>query len=70
MKRREGSSGTEGAGMDPSKLDARCINDEAGGSGDEEATDNDDPVPMMQFFRGAGLLDCAVVEYNTLSNWG
>ena len=66
----EGSSGTEGTGVDPSEVDVGCMDVEAGGSGDEEAADNDDLVLLIQYFHGAGLLECAVIEYNTLSNWG
>ena len=39
-----GSSGIEGPGVDPTEVDAGCIYDEAGGSRDEEAADNEDPV--------------------------
>ena len=56
--------------MDPSEVDAGCMDDEADGSGDEEAADNDDLVLTIQYFCCAGLLDCAVNEYNTFSNWG
>uniref|UniRef100_A0A0A9FL55 Uncharacterized protein n=1 Tax=Arundo donax TaxID=35708 RepID=A0A0A9FL55_ARUDO len=66
----EGSSGTGEVVADASEADAGCMDDEAGGSGDEEAIENDDPVPTIQYFRGAGLLDCVVDKYNTLSNWG
>uniref|UniRef100_A0A0A8YXN4 Uncharacterized protein n=1 Tax=Arundo donax TaxID=35708 RepID=A0A0A8YXN4_ARUDO len=66
----EGSFGARGAVADATEADAGCMDDEADGSGDEEAADNDDPLPAIQYFHGAGLLDCAVVEYNTLSNWG
>ena len=65
---RERSSGKEGARVDPSKVDAWCMDDEVGGSGDEEAADNNDSVPAIQYFRGVGLLDFAVAQYNTLSN--
>ena len=64
----EGTSGTEGPEVDHGEVDARCMDDEAGSSGDEEGADNDDPVPVIQYFYGAGLLDCTIIEYNTLSN--
>ena len=65
---KEGSSSREGGRVDPCEVDAGCMDNEDGGSGDEEAADNDDLVLTIQYFCGAGLLDCAVVEYNTLSN--
>ena len=66
----EGSFDRKGDRVDPSEVDAGCMDDEAGGSGDKEAADNYDPVPAIQYFCGARMLDCAIVEYNTLSNWG
>ncbi|XP_062196231.1 uncharacterized protein LOC133899268 [Phragmites australis] len=66
----EGTSGTDGPEVDHGEVDAQCMDDEAGGSGDEEGVDNDDPVPAIQYFHGAGLLNCTISEYNTLSNWG
>ena len=38
------------------KVDAGCMDDEAGGSGDEDMSDEDDPQPAIQFFRAAGCL--------------
>src|SRR5438128_11757766 len=52
------------------EVDAGCMDDEAGGSGDEDMTDEDDPQPTIQFFRAAGLLDCSVGDYRGLSRWG
>src|SRR6266508_2780153 len=52
------------------EVDAGCMDDEAGGSGDEDMSDEDDPQPAIQFFRAAGLLDCSVGDYRGLSGWG
>src|SRR6266540_170842 len=49
------------------EVDAGCMDNEAGGSGDEDMTDEDDPQPAIQFFRAAGLLDCSVEDYRGLS---
>ena len=44
---REGSSGRDGARVDHSNVDARCMDDEASDSGDEEGANNDDPVLVI-----------------------
>ena len=55
----EGSSDKKGARLDPSEVDAECMDDEASGSGDEEAADNDDPVPVIQYF--CVVLGCCII---------
>src|SRR6266542_4666320 len=52
------------------EVDAECMDDEAGGSGDEDMSDEDDPQPAIQFFRATGLLDYSVGDYRGLSGWG
>ena len=52
------------------EVDAGCMDDEAGGSGDEDMTDEDDPQPTIQFFCAVELLDCSVGDYSRLSRWG
>src|SRR5438105_15718123 len=52
------------------EVDAGCMDDEAGGSGDEDMTDEDDPQPAIQFFRAAGLLDFSVGDYNAYLGGG
>src|SRR6266542_5675179 len=52
------------------EVDAGYMDDEAGGSGDEDMRDEDDPQAAIQFFRAAGLLDCSVGDYRGLSRWG
>ena len=64
----EGSFGREEARVDPSKVDAGCLDDEASGSKDEEVANNDDQVSVIQYFHDARLLYYAIAEYNTLSN--
>ena len=43
----EGTFGTVRSEVDHGEVDAGCMDDEAGGSGDEEGADNDDPVPAI-----------------------
>src|SRR5438034_8250540 len=52
------------------EVDAGCMDDEAGGSRDEDMSNEDDPQPAIQFFRAVGLLDCVVGDYRGLSGWG
>src|SRR5438128_2764160 len=64
--------GVEAEEVAPSEgeVDAGYMDDEAGGSGDEDMSDEDDPQPAIQFFRAAGLLNYSVGDYRGLSGWG
>ena len=66
----EGTSGAEAAEDVGTEVDAMCMDDESGGSEDEAAVDNEDPTPAIEYFRGGGLLDCVIPDYDNLSTWG
>jgi hypothetical protein len=66
----EGSSGASTGEVHPLKVDAGCMDDGGGGSEDEHAANNDDPVPAIQYFCAARLVDCTVVDYSHISIWG
>src|SRR6266540_3190779 len=55
-----GHAGEGSSSVDPqpqSKLDAGCMDDEAGGIEDEEAADNNDQTPAIEYFRASDLVD-------------
>src|SRR6266540_2041750 len=52
------------------EVDAGGMDDEGEGSEDEEAANNDDPTPAIEYFRASGLVDSVLIDYNNLSAWG